>query len=115
MVFQVARDQVPHVLAYLWAREMASNVYRPKLLPVRLESGARVSACAFVVDRAHPQYCRNLDLEQSAALIRQGVGGRGPNIDYLINTVEHLTQLGITDHGLEALLAAVTAGGPGAT
>ncbi len=112
MVFRVAAEEVARVLDYLWAREMSSNVYRPKLLPVRLESGARVAACAFVVDRAHPQYCRHLDLDQSAALIRDGVGGRGPNIEYLTNTLEHLHQLGIVDHGLEALLAAVTGARP---
>ena len=112
MVFRVAAAEVPRVLEYLWAREMSSKVYRPKLLPVRLESGVRVSACAFVVDRGHPQYCRDLDLEQSAALIRRGIGGRGPNVDYLINTIDHLNRLGIVDHGRTALLAAVTAGKP---
>ena len=65
-----------------------------------------------MVDRGHPQYCRDLDLEQSAALIRRGIGGRGPNVDYLINTIDHLNRLGIVDHGLTALLAAVTAGKP---
>ena len=108
MVFRVAAQDIAPVLDYLWGREMSSHVYRPKLLPVRLESGSRVSACAFVVDRSHPQYCRDIDLDQSAALIRAGIGGRGPNIDYLTNTVEHLSQLGIVDHGLNALLAAVT-------
>lgn len=109
MVFRVAGSDVPGVLDYLWEREMAGAVYRPKLLPVRAEGGATVPACAFVVDREHPQYCKGLDLEASAALIRQGVGGRGRNLDYLANTVEHLDQLGIADHGLRALLKAALA------
>ena len=109
LAFRVAAADVPAALSYLWGREMSGAVYRPRLLPVRTEGGTVVPACAFVVDRDHPQYCRGLDLEASAALIRQGVGGRGRNLDYLANTVEHLDQLGITDHGLRELLRVVRA------
>ena len=109
-LFRVARAEAPAVLESLWVREMVTAVYKPKLLPVRADDGETVRACAFVVDRGHPQYCRGLDIVRSAALIRDGVGGRGRNIDYLVNTVEHLEALGITDHGLSQLLAAVRAG-----
>jgi cation transport protein ChaC len=105
--FRIDRRQAPAVLAYLWQREMVSNVYQPRLLPVRLESGAMATACTFVVDRRHPQYCGRLALATMAGLIRQAVGGRGPNLEYLVNTLEHLGTLGITDHGLTELLAAV--------
>ena len=110
MLYRVARATALPVLETLWAREMVSSVYKPKLLPVRADGGAILNACAFVVDRGHPQYCRGLDLAASAALIRRSVGGRGPNIDYLVNTVEHLETLGIADHGLRHLLAAVRSG-----
>jgi len=113
MAFRVAATEVAPVLDTLWAREMSGAVYRPRLLPVRLEGGAVVPACAFVVDRSHAQYCRGLSLEQSAALISQGEGGRGRNLEYLANTVEHLEQLGIADHGLRDLLHAVLKGEPG--
>ena len=106
----VARAEAPAVLESLWAREMITAVYKPKLLAVRAEGGQAVRACAFVVDRSHAQYCRGLDLAGSAALIRRSAGCRGPNIDYLTNTLEHLEALGIADHGLRQLLAAVRAG-----
>ncbi len=109
VAYRVAGPEVPGVLDYLWVREMVSNVYRPKRLPVRLEDGTVVTACTFVVDRHHPQYCRNLDRAGAVAVIRRGVGSRGHNVDYLANTVAHLAQLGLRDHGLETLLAAVTA------
>jgi cation transport protein ChaC len=35
------------------------------------------------------------------------VGGRGPNTEYLYNTVAHLTELGIADPDLEWLVARV--------
>ena len=110
MLFRVARAEAPAVLESLWAREMITAVYKPKLLAVRAEGGQAVRACAFVVDRSHAQYCRGLDLAGSAALIRRSAGCRGPNIDYLTNTLEHLEALGIADHGLRQLLAAVRAG-----
>ncbi len=107
MLFRVARAEALAVLESLWLREMVAAVYLPRLLPVRTESGEALRACAFVVDRKHPQYCQGLDLAATAALIRRGVGARGSNIDYLAHTVEHLNALGITDHGLCHLLAAV--------
>ena len=110
MLFRVARTEAPTALESLWAREMVAAVYKPKLLPVRADDGETVRACAFVVDRSHPQYCRGLGLDRSAELIRHGVGGRGRNVDYLVNTVEHLEALGITDHGLIQLLGAVRGG-----
>ncbi len=109
MLFRVARAEALPVLESLWAREMVSAVYKPKLLPVRADDGETVPACAFVVDRRHAQYCRGLDLAASAALIRRSAGERGPNVEYLANTVDHLETLGIADHGLRLLLAAVRA------
>jgi cation transport protein ChaC len=108
LVFRVAGAEVPATLEALWSREMAGYVYRPRLLPVQCDGGGpTVAACAFVVDRGHAQYCRGLDLAAAAAVIRHGVGGRGRNLDYLVNTVTHLEQLGIVDRGLQALLTAV--------
>ena len=110
MLFRVARGEAPAVLESLWHREMITAVYQPKMLTVRADGGETVRACAFVVDRGHAQYCRGLDLAATAALIRSRSGQKGPNLDYLVNTVEHLEALGIADHGLTALLAAVRTG-----
>ncbi|MEI6559193.1 MAG: gamma-glutamylcyclotransferase [Rhodospirillaceae bacterium] len=110
MLFRVARTGAVPVLESLWQREMVTAVYKPRLLTVRADGGERIRACAFVVDRDHAQYCRGLDLDGTAALIRRGVGDRGANVDYLANTVEHLESLGILDHGLRHLLAAVRRG-----
>ncbi|CBS87151.1 gamma-glutamylcyclotransferase [Azospirillum lipoferum] len=110
MVFRVAAADVPATLDCLWDREMINRVYRPKLLQVRLRDGRSVEgleavrACCFVVDRDHPQYCRGLD--EAAVVCRIGgcCGERGPNIDYLANTVRHLDDLGIRDDRLARLL-----------
>ncbi len=108
MAFRVAPDHVPETLEYLWEREMINRVYRPKLLPVRLrDGGGPVTACTFVVDRAHGQYCGCLDEATMAARIAGCCGERGPNLDYLANTVAHLKELGIHDKRLSSLLDAV--------
>lgn len=106
MVYRVAADVVPGVLAYLWQREMAYRVYIPRRLRVVTGEGD-VQALTFTADPAHGQYCGRLGLDGTAALIRQGVGVSGRNIDYLTSLIDHLAQLGIRDRGLGELAARV--------
>lgn len=56
-----------------------------------------------MVAREHAQYARGLTLARQAEIIAQAHGDRGPNADYLFNTVSHLVELGIRDPDLEAL------------
>lgn len=109
IAFQVAPERVAAVMDYLWEREMFTRAYRPRMLRVRLDgaAGRRVTACTFVVDRQHGQYCGCLDDATMARRIAASVGERGPNVEYLANTVEHLEQLGLRDRRLSALLAEV--------
>jgi cation transport protein ChaC len=103
------RVEAPHVEAtidLLWDREMVSGVYAPKIIKVSTDAG-RIPACTFVADRGHRQYCGELCPADVVRFIRQGVGERGPNLDYLANTVDHLRELGIIDQGLERLLVEV--------
>jgi cation transport protein ChaC len=94
---------VDRVLAYLWRRELLTRVYRPRVLAARVAGGRRIRALAFVVDRRHAQYAGGLTALQTAALVLQGQGGRGPCRDYLANTLSHLAELGLTDRGLGEL------------
>lgn len=112
IAFRVAGPDQAVVLDYLWDREMVNGVYRPRLLPLRTPGG-EVRACTFVAERDHVQYCGDLGLDRTADCIRQGCGERGPNLEYLANTVRHLRDLGIRDGALERLLVAVnTCRGP---
>jgi len=90
-------------LAYLRDRELVSSAYHEMRLPVRLSGGVAVEAVAYVVDRAHAQYCGGLDLEQQARVIARAHGGRGPNTEYLWNTASHLAGLGVEDTDLSWL------------
>lgn len=104
LAFRVQSDKIPEALAYLWGREMLNGVYAPTMLPLRLMGGETVRACAFVARPGHRHYCADRNPEALAAFIRQGIGERGPNREYLVNTVQHLRELGIRDVPLERLM-----------
>ena len=69
-----------------------------------LPDGRRVNALAFVADPQHPSYVRELDLHGRARLVAQGIGKRGPCIDYIRNTLEHMHDVGVRDPHLERVL-----------
>jgi cation transport protein ChaC len=89
-------------LADLRDRELISSAYLECDLPVTLADGRKVTALAYVIDRAHDQYC-HLALETQAAIIARAIGGRGSNRDYLYSTARHLADLGIADADLDWL------------
>ena len=117
MAFRINRAQVRRALARLWAREMPRRVYHPRLVAVRLRSGRTVRALAFVADPTHSSYVDELDLHGRAKLVAQGIGVRGPCVDYIQNTLDHMHQVGVRDPHLERVLHAALAlrrGGGGA-
>lgn len=107
--FAVVEGQEDEVLAVLRERELVSAAYLEKVLEIELVDGRRVDAITYVIDPDHAQYCGGLDLEEQARIIAQAVGQRGPNTEYLLNTADHLTQLGIHDGDMQWLARRVRA------
>ena len=105
----VASDQQDAVLDYLRERELVAAAYLEKTLQIDLADGRRVEALTYVVDPDHVQYCGGLDLEEQARIIARAAGGRGPNTEYLYNTAQHLSELGIHDRDLTWLSRRVRA------
>ncbi|MBK8769950.1 MAG: gamma-glutamylcyclotransferase [Rhizobiales bacterium] len=105
MAFEVAEEHWPATWDYLRKREQVTMVYREVFKPVRLREGQTVQALTYVVDRAHDQCAAGLADSEIAALIRQGEGISGRNLDYVRNTHAHLASLGITDPALERIVA----------
>jgi cation transport protein ChaC len=99
----VAPQDADAVLDYLRERELISSAYVEKRLDIDLIDGTRINAVTYVIDADHVQYCGGLPLEEQAQIIARAVGGRGPNTEYLHNTVAHLSTLGITDPDLDWL------------
>jgi cation transport protein ChaC len=104
--FRVRAEQEAAVLAYVDARELVTEVYRRKRLPVTV-AGQRVPAWSYVVRREHPQYAGQLAPDRLLDLVRRGVGRSGHCRDYLLSTVSHLEAMGIVDGPLHALAKAL--------
>jgi glutathione-specific gamma-glutamylcyclotransferase len=107
MAFRIAGKDWDEVLAYLRERELVTNVYLERTLPIRLSDGRRVAAIAYIVDRSHAQYAGSLDPATAARIVDKAKGRSGANDDYLFNTVEHLRAMGIRDQWLEQVTGEV--------
>jgi cation transport protein ChaC len=95
--------------AYLRERELISYAYDEARVALALDDGRTVEALAYVSNPAHPQYAGGLGLDAQADVIARAVGPRGPNADYLLNTVESLEALGLHDPDLVRLADLVRA------
>lgn len=109
MAFRIGRGHVRRALVRLWAREMTRRTYHPRLVAVRLRGGRTIRALAFVADPNHDAYVDELDLQGRAKLVAQGIGARGPCIDYIQNTLDHMHDVGVRDPHLERVLQAALA------
>jgi len=102
IAYRVPQADVSAALHYLWEREMTNRTYHLREVPLSTPGG-RVAAHAFVVDRTRRNYAGRLSLEETARLILQGIGARGPCRQYLENTVAELKKLGLVDGPLHRL------------
>ncbi len=107
MAYRIAPAKWPEVYAYLVEREQPTETYIEARRVVRLSDGRRIECLVFLSDVHHPQWAGALSLERQAQLIAGATGLSGRNLDYLRDLVEHLSQEGIHDRSMEALLALV--------
>lgn len=103
VAFRVSADKAGATIAYLRAREQVTMVYREVRLRAALADGRKVSVLSYAVDRTHTQYAGALALPELERLVGQGVGVSGANPDYVRQTYQHMTEIGITDTVLAAL------------
>ncbi len=99
VAFQVAENEEDDVLAMLRERELISSAYYEDTVDLVTEDGDTIQALAYIIKPDHVQYCQ-FGLEKQAQMIAHAIGERGPNTEYLFNTVDHLNQLGIKDDDL---------------
>ena len=103
LALKIAEADRDRVLAYLADREMPEEIYSCRGIRLVTEGGA-LQAYTLVVNRDHPLYVPPMELSAMAARIAGSAGRRGPNRDYLDQTVRHLDALGIADSLLHRLL-----------
>jgi cation transport protein ChaC len=106
LAYEVSEADWPQTYAYLQRRELITMVYKELELPVTLVGDDEaVPALAYVVDRDHPQCACGLTDPQVTALVHQGQGEAGGNLDYVRNTHRHLQSMGFTDPALERIIS----------
>lgn len=102
VALEVDPQEETEVLAMLRERELISSAYYEADVELICNDGTTIKALTYIVDPDHAQYCQ-FDLEKQAQMIAQAVGGRGPNTEYLFNTVTLLTEMGIKDDDMRWL------------
>lgn len=105
IAFRVEEAEREAVIDYLRAREQVTAVYLERTRTIRFDDGAGDEAVTYLVDRAHDQYAGKLDEATQLTLVEAAEGRSGPNRDYVINTAEHLEELGMADRRLSRLAA----------
>lgn len=114
IAYRVAAARVPEAIALLWDREMRRLTYQPRLVRVTHDAGA-VAALTFTADPRRSSYAGRLTDRVAAARIAACSGERGPNLQYLANTLRHLDALGLHDARLARIYAhALALSGAGA-
>ncbi|MFT5260755.1 MAG: cation transport protein ChaC [Saprospiraceae bacterium] len=100
--FKICATQIDEILPQLNRREMITGAYQSIIKPIYLASGEKVQAVSLVARHGHTQYVTPpLTDAQTAEVLQKAKGKMGPNIDYVLNTVSHLRELGIKDVTLE--------------
>jgi cation transport protein ChaC len=107
LVYRLPPGRVGEALDRVWAREMTGAVYHMRRVAVRTAQGS-VRALACVVRRDSPDYAGRLSPEGVAQLLATAAGSRGSGRQYLLNTIDHLSELGIHDRLLHRIARQVT-------
>lgn len=100
--FHIAPDKIESETDILWMREMVSGAYNARLIKIRLPHET-VTGLTFVINRAHPRYVAEMDIEDTARLVSSGEGHLGTCRDYLNNTIAHLDEMKVKDRYLHEL------------
>jgi cation transport protein ChaC len=103
VVYRLRREHADEELQRLWAREMPTGVYDPRLLPCRTPQGT-VPALAFTLSRRSESYMGRLPDEQMLHILRHARGRYGSTLDYLADTACALRERGVRDSEIERLM-----------
>jgi len=109
VAFEVDAALREPTIRYLREREQVTSVYLERITPVTLEGGDRVLAITYVADRLHDQYAGRLDRHAMLEHVRAGKGQFGGNSEYVLETYDHLREIGAHDPDLEWLSAKLRA------
>lgn len=104
VVYRLRRETADAELDRLWAREMPTGVYDPRLLPCRTPHGV-VPALAFTLSRRSEACLPRLPDHELLHVLRHASGRYGTTLDYLVKTATALRERGVRDREIERQLA----------
>ena len=110
VVYRMRPDEAEAEMERLWAREMPTGVYDPRLLPCHTPHGV-VTALAFTLSRRSESCLARLPDEQMVHILRHAQGRYGSTLDYLARTAVALREQGLRDREIERLMALARAHG----
>ncbi len=99
--FLVSGDRAPSIIDRLNQREMITGAYLSEMQPLRLATDEMVEGICLIARKNHPQYAPHLELNTVVELVRHAHGNRGSNLEYVLNTVQHLREMGLPDAQLD--------------
>jgi cation transport protein ChaC len=105
VAFRVAGKNWDRVHHELNLREMVYEVYTPKSMQADIE-GHRQGVFGYIANPDSGQYAGSLNVKEITKLIKKGIGTNGTCIEYLENTVQHMTELGINNRKLKCIIEA---------
>ncbi|MCF8465932.1 MAG: gamma-glutamylcyclotransferase [Sneathiella sp.] len=100
--FHIAPEKIESETEILWMREMISGSYDARLARIRLGDEI-VSGLTFTINRSHPRYIADMDMDTTAKLLSSGAGHLGTCREYLDNTIAHLDEMNVRDRYLHTL------------
>ncbi len=103
VAYRVPRQRVEEELERLWAREMPTGVYDPRLMPTRTPEGP-VRALTFTLSRRSPACLPPLDDATLLDILRTARGRYGTTLEYLVETAGALQACGIQDREITRLM-----------
>jgi glutathione-specific gamma-glutamylcyclotransferase len=103
VAYRLRPEQAETVLQRVWAREMVTGVYDPRLLPCHTSHGT-VAALAFTLSRRSPACLPRLDDHALLHILRHARGRYGSTLEYVVETAQALRRSGMPDRGLERVV-----------
>jgi len=104
VVYRLRPENAEAELDRLWAREMPTGVYDPRLLPCRTPQGT-VRALAFTLSRRSEACLPRLPDDEVTHILRHASGRYGTTLQYLAETASALRARGVHDREIERLMA----------
>ncbi len=103
VVYRLPRAQVSAELERLWAREMPTGVYDPRLVRATTPHGD-VQALAFTLSRRSEACLPPIADAPMLHILRHASGRYGTTLDYLVETAHALRDQGVHDREIERLM-----------